>query len=274
MDPSASPFPDGLFGPGSPVRVIGHRGAAGVAPENTLASFRRAVAAGADAVELDLHTTRCGQLVVIHDDTVDRTTEGRGAVEAMRLEELRSLDAGYRFNPDGGASYPFRGQGHRIPTLDEVLAEIPDLPIVAEIKSARAGAALGNWLVESAEAHRVLVGGFSRSDVEPAGGRARWRCAYEEELRGYVLLGKVGLASLVVPEVDAAMVPERRGLVRVVTSRFVRRAHADGLGVFVWTVNRPDDMRRLLEWGVDGLVSDFPARVRRVVEERGARGSA
>lgn len=272
MDHGSSRFPDDLFGPTSPLRVIGHRGAAGVAPENTLPSFRHAVEVGVDAVELDLHCSRCGELVVIHDDTVDRTTEGDGPVESRNLEELRRLDAGHRFTPDGGRSFPFRGQGHRIPTFDETLAAIPDLPVIAEIKSARAGVALGNWLVESPEADRILVGGFSRAHVEPAGRRARWRCAYTEELRGYVLLGKLGLAGLAVPRVDAAMVPERRRGLRIVTPRFIERAHADGLGVFVWTVNEPDDMRRLYGWGVEGLLSDHPARLRRVVEELDAAG--
>lgn len=272
MEPTSSRFPDDLFGPGSPVQVIGHRGAAGVAPENTLFSFRRAVEAGADAVELDLHRSRCGRLVVIHDDTVDRTTDGTGPVEAKELDRLRELDAGHRFTLDGGETHPFRGQGHRIPTLEEVLEEIPDIPVVAEVKSARAGAALADWLEGNPEADRILVGGFRRKEVEPARRRARWGCAYTEELRPYVLLGKVGLAGLAVPRVDAAMLPERKGLLRVVSPRFIRRAHRDGLGVFVWTVNRPDDMRRLLAWGADGLVSDLPGRLRRVVEGLRASG--
>lgn len=267
-----SRVPEEAFGPGSPLRVIGHRGAAGVAPENTLLSFRRALEAGAHAVELDVHCTRCGHLVVIHDETVERTTEGSGRVTGMDLAELKELDAGYRFTRDGGDSFPYRGHGLRIPTLDEVMADIPDLPVIVEIKSARAGVSLGNWLLESPDADRILVGGFNRAHVEPAGRRARWRCAYTDELRSYVLLGKLGLGSLATPRVDAVMVPERRGWLRIVTPRFVRQAHGDRLGVFVWTVNEAPEMRRLLEWGVDGLVSDYPATLRRVVEERRAEG--
>jgi glycerophosphoryl diester phosphodiesterase len=263
-----SRYPDDLFGPGSSVRVIGHRGAAAFAPENTLPSFRHAVETGADAVELDLQCTRCGHLVVIHDDTVDRTTDSSGSIESMDLEELKKLDAGHRFTPDQGQTFPFRGQEIRVPTFEEVLVEIGDLPVVAEIKSPRAGAALGNWLIDSPERDRILVGGFRRSDVDPAGKRARWRCAYTEELRWYVLLGKLGLAGVAVPRVDAAMVPERHGALRVVSPRFVRRAHLDGIGVFVWTVNEADDMRRLLDWNVDGLVSDAPGRLRRILDER------
>ena len=263
--------PDDLFGPGSPIRVIGHRGAAAFAPENTLPSFAHAVEVGADAVELDLHVSADGHLVVIHDPTLERTSDGRGAVETRTLAELREHDAGYAFTPDRGATFPFRGQGVRIPTLDEVLETIGDLPVVGEIKSAAAGRAMGEWLQRSPDRERILVGGFKRAEVDPAGRHARWRCAYQDELRSYVLLGKCGLGRYAVPRgVDAVMVPERRGTVRIITPAFVRRAHADGLGVFVWTVNRPADIRRLFDWGVDGLVSDAPGRVRRVLDERRA----
>lgn len=262
------PYPENLFGPGSPVRVIGHRGAAAAAPENTLPSFRRALESGVDAVELDLHCTRCGELIVIHDDTLERTTDGAGDVEALNLEDLQKLDAGYGFTPDNGDTHPFRGQGIRVPTFQEVLAAVPDLPVIAEIKSPRAGAALGNWLTDNPDRERILVGGFRRSDVDPAGRRARWRCAYTDELRLYVLFGKLGIAGIAVPRVDAAMVPERHKGLHVVTPGFIRRCHRDGIGVFIWTVNDPVDMRRLLDWGVDGMVSDSPARLRRILDER------
>ncbi|MGH7540575.1 MAG: glycerophosphodiester phosphodiesterase [Gemmatimonadota bacterium] len=254
--------------------MIGHRGAAGVAPENTLPSFRHAVEVGADAVELDLHCSLDGHLVVFHDDTLERTTDRSGAVEARSLEELRALDAGARFTPDRGRSHPHRGKGVRIPTLDEVLDAVEGRPVIAEIKSPRAGEAMGTWLPQSAARERILVGGFERRHVEPAGRAARWRCAYQEELRWYVLLGKIGLGRPFAPAVDAVMVPERRRGLRIVSPRFVRRAHADGLGVFVWTVNRTGAIRRLLDWGVDGLVSDVPGRVRRIVDERASLGIA
>jgi glycerophosphoryl diester phosphodiesterase len=269
----ASSYPDDLFGPASPIRVIGHRGAAAVAPENTLPSFEHAVEVGADAVEFDLHCSSCGRLIVLHDDTLERTTDGTGDAEALTLEELRCFDAGYRFTPDGGQTFPFRDQGARIPTLEEVLEAVAGLPVVAEIKSARAGHAMGEWLESHPEHERILVGGFDRDQVDPAGRHARWRCAYQDELRGYVLLGKIGLGGLKAPTVDAAMVPEKRGPIRIVTRGFVRRAHSDGIGVFVWTVNRTADMRRLLDWGVNGLVSDTPGRVRRIIDERDSAGT-
>ncbi len=276
-------LPDDIFGPGSPLRVIGHRGAAAFAPENTLPSFAHAVRVGADAVELDLHRSADGHLMVIHDPSLPRTTDGTGRVEELTLEELRAFDAGYRFTTDNGRTFPFRGRGVGIPTLEEVLEAVGDLPVIAEIKSAAAGHELGAWLRRNRnrrERERILVGGFEREEVEPASRHARWRCAYQDELRAYVLLGKFGLGRHLAPgNCDAAMLPERQCVLRIlklriVTPRFVRRAHADDMGVFVWTVNHPDDMRRLLDWGVDGLVSDAPGRVRRILDEREVGGDA
>lgn len=267
---------DRPFGPGTSVRAVGHRGAAAVAPENTLPGFRHAVEVGADGVELDVQCSRDGELMVIHDDTVDRTTDGEGAVEAMDRTRLRSLDAGYAFTPDRGRSHPYRGRGVRIPTLEEVAEGTGDLALIVEVKSARAGRVLAEWLREEGARHRdrIAVGGFEPEQVRPAAREARWRSAYQGELLPFVLLGKVGLAGLVeAPDADAAMVPEKRWGIRVVSSGFCRRAHRAGMGVFVWTVNRPDRARRLLDRGVDGLVSDAPGRILRLLDERRAEGA-
>jgi len=251
--------------------VVGHRGAGGCAPENTLPAIRHAVEVGADAVEIDLHATRDGRLVLLHDDTVDRTTDGSGPAEEMTLDELRRLDAGHAFTPDRGRTYPFRGTGVRLPTLEEALEAADPLPVVAEVKTERSADVLRRLLDEGrVDGDRLLVGGFARSAVERAAEGARWRCAAEEELRPYVLLPKLGLGWLPAaraPRAAAVMVPERHSLVRIVTRRFVRRAHGDGLGVYAWTVNRADDMRRLLALGVDGLISDLPGRARRISDE-------
>ena len=114
--------------------VIGHRGAAAEAPENTLSSFTRALSAGADALELDVRVTADGVPVVIHDPTLDRTTDRAGAVASLSVQEVRAADAGARFTPDGGASLPFRGQGVTVPTLAEVLQRFPGTPLVVELK--------------------------------------------------------------------------------------------------------------------------------------------
>lgn len=270
-----------MFGSGSGIRVIGHRGAAGVAPENTLVAIEHGLLAGSHAVEVDVHVTTDGHLVVIHDDTVDRTTGGSGLVETMTLAEVQRLDAGHRFTSDHGRTFPFRDKGVRIPTLDEAVAAAGDLPMIIEVKSPGAGRALGDWLRTRRrrapggpdDLERFIVGGFERDAVAPAATEARWQCATRRDLVPFILAGKVGLRWPMRPAIDAIMLPIRKGPLRLVTRRFVRRAHDGGRGVFVWTVNRPDVMRALFDLGVDGLISDVPARVRRVLDERRAHGA-
>lgn len=257
-----------MFGPGSSIRNIGHRGAAGVAPENTLESIERGMAADVDAIEVDVHAGADGTLVLMHDDDVDRTTDGTGGVERMTLQDLRRLDAGYWFSPDGGKTFPFRGGGVRIPTLDEAAEACGDLPMVVEVKSPRSGMSLGAWLAGRADRERFLVGGFERGDVAAAASKAAWRCASRADLSPFILAGKLGLPWRLDPGISAFMLPIRKGPLRLVNRRFVERAHAAGVGVFVWTVNRADVMRSLLDMGVDGLISDVPARTRRILDER------
>lgn len=267
----------GMYAAGSRIRIIGHRGAGGVAPENTVVAMEHGIEAGSDALEVDVHVTSDGHLVTIHDDTVDRTTDGAGPVEAMSLAQLRELDAGYRFTPDMGRTFPFRDRGIRIPTLDEVVEAGGELPMIIEVKSPDAGRALGDWLRARRaggpdDLERFIVGGFDRAAVAPAADAADWQCATRRDLIPFVLLGKLGIRAPLRREIDAVMLPIRKGPLRLVTRRFIRQAHARDLGVFVWTVNRPDVMRRLLDLGVDGLISDVPARVRRVLAERIATG--
>lgn len=259
-----------MFEAGGGIRVIGHRGGAGAAPENTVAAIRHGVEAGADAIEFDIHATSDGRIVLFHDDTLDRTTDGAGPVEARTLAELRRFDAGHGYTPDLGRSFPFRGAGVRIPTLAEALEAAEGLPVVCEVKTPAAGRLLAEWLPDRPERERMIVGGFDPAALAPAAAAARWRCATRKDLAPLVLLGRLGLPARLLPEVGAAMVPVRHRGLRVVTRGFVRRCHATGAGVHVWTVNRPDEMRTLLDLGVDGLISDFPAVARRVVEERAA----
>lgn len=261
-----------MFGAGSGIRVIGHRGAAGVAPENTLAAIRRGIStgAGADAIEVDVHLTRDGRLVLLHDDTVDRTTDGHGRLDQLSLEEAQRLDAGFRFTPDLGRSFPYRGTGIRLPTLDEAAEAAAPLPMVVEVKSPASGLALARWLRgrPDRDRDRFIVGGFDRAAVAPAAEAAREQSATRADLTPFIALGKLGLTAPVRPGISAFMLPMRKGPLRLVTRGFVRRAHGLGIGVYVWTVNRPDVMRGLLDLGVDGLITDLPARARRIIDER------
>jgi glycerophosphoryl diester phosphodiesterase len=142
--------------------------------------------------------------------------------------------------------------------------------MVIEVKSPASGVALGEWLRgrSDGDRDRYIVGGFDRAAVAPAAAAARERCASRADLTPFIALGRLGLTAQMGQGITAFMLPIRKGPLRLVTRGLVRRAHGLGIGVYVWTINRPDVMRRLLDLGVDGLISDVPARARRIVDER------
>lgn len=256
---------------GWPVNLA-HRGASAGAPENTLEAFRRAIKEEAGGLELDLHLTHDGHVVVVHDDTVDRTTNGTGAVQEMALAELKALDAGYRFTRDG-VSYPYRGRGVKIPTLREVLQEFPDFAVNMEIKEARSGieeAVLqeiggygsGKRTLVASEKHGIIERFRRISGGEVATSASRW------EIGVFYVLSCLHLERLLRPAYTALQVPVYHRGTRVVTPRFVRAAHDRGVRVDVWTVDDADEMRRLLEMGVDTIMTNRPAVLSAVLKER------
>ncbi|HEU0302033.1 MAG TPA: glycerophosphodiester phosphodiesterase [Longimicrobium sp.] len=256
---------------GAPL-LIAHRGGSHLAPENTLLAFRRALDWWrADLLETDVQPTRDGDCVVIHDDTVDRTTDGRGRVADLTVAEIQRLDAGYRFTPDGGVTHPFRGKGVRISTLRQVLQALPGARVNVEIKDGRAQPAVRRTLRELGAEHRVLVAAGDSRD------RALFRdhpgptSAGAQDLYAFYALHLTGTTRLYRPLIDAFQMPERHGGRQVLNPRWVREAHAHNVAVHVWTVDEEADMRRLLEWGVDGIITDRPDRLARVLHERTGR---
>lgn len=247
--------------------VMGHRGCAGRLPENTLASFRAALDDGAVILETDVHLTRDGEPVLIHDRDVARVTEGVGAVRDLELCEIEQLDAGYRFSPDGGRSHPERGCGHRIPTLREALDACPEARFNLELKEDLPGmvervlqvidaaaCAPRTLLVAAGDAlmQRIRAGVASRGVAVALGASAGEVARFVEgATRGEA--PEPGISALQIP-VEFAGRP-------LVTPQLIAHAHRHGIQVHVWTINEPDEMRRLLDLGVDGIVSDFPARV-------------
>lgn len=246
--------------------LVGHRGAAALAPENTLEGCRVAVERwGAGALEVDVHATADGACVLLHDPTVDRTTDGTGPVASLSLAELRELDAGHRFTaPDG--TRPFRGRGVRIPTIGELLEELPGTLVLVDIKTGDAAEPLAR-AIDAAEAwDRVIVAGERRADRGPL---ARYRgptgIAQEDTVR-FFAAHHLGLRRFWRPTDDVACLPEHHRGLRVLTPGVIRGLHERGLAVWVWTVNDADDMRRLLEWGADGIITDRPDVLRDVLE--------
>jgi len=239
--------------------VFAHRGGAALAPENTIAAFDNGLRCGADGIELDVRMARDGGVVVHHDPTLDRTTGHRGPVASLDTRELGRVDAGYRFTRDG--VHPFRGQAIGVPTLAEVLRRYPDCRVIAEMKinSAEFAAAVVGAVRSAGAVDRVCLGSFGRRvlraarQIEPALATS----AAREEVR-WALYRSWCRWPIRRPPYAGYQVPERAEATRVVSAAFVRHSHAAGLGVQVWTVDTEADGRRLLDWGVDGLISDRP----------------
>jgi len=252
---------------------LAHRGASASAPENTLEAFRLAVESGARGLELDVHLTRDGYVVVIHDPTLDRTTNVSGAVAGMPLDEVREPDAGYNFSLDGGITHPYRGHGLRIPTLAEVLREFPGVVLNIDMKADRPGieAAVLKVLRESGAEGRALVVSSRRGTVgrfrRVSGGRISTG-ASKWETGIFLLLANLRLERLLRPAYDALQVPLSHRGVPLVTRRFIEAAHASNVRVDAWTINESDEMRRLLDLGVDVIMTDRPGTLADVLEER------
>lgn len=271
VSPSPRPRPGHAYLEGAPL-LIAHRGGSLLAPENTILAFRRAIRWwGADLLELDVHPTADGEVVVIHDDTVDRTTDGRGRVASLTLAQLQALDAGHRFTPDGGASFPFRGRDVAIPTLRQVLEAFPDTRVNVEIKDGGAQEAVWRLVHEMGATHRVLVAAGKRANRSRFGAYPGPTSASAEEMRAFFTLHTLRLARFYRAPVDAFQIPERHGATQVVTPRLVEDARRHNVRVHVWTVDDEADMRRLLSWGVEGIVTDRPDVLARVLHDVAGR---
>ncbi len=253
--------------------VFAHRGGSRLAPENTIAAFDHGLSVGADGLELDVHLSREGRPVVHHDALLNRTTDGVGPITARTVEELARVDAGYRFCRDG--DFPFRGLGFCVPTLAQVLERYADTRIIVELKNgcdALARAVLED-VRQAGALDRVCFAGEHVDGLrtiralEPAAATSAARV----EIRRALIRSWAGLRADG-PRVVAYQVPETRGPLRIVSPRFVRAAHRAGRVVQVWTVDRADQMRRLLEWGVDGIITDRPDVAAAVVGEWLAAG--
>ena len=240
--------------------VVAHRGASGHAPENTMAAFRRAVEMGAQFIETDLQITRDARVIAIHDLTLDRTTDGHGPVHHQSLKEIRALDAGKWFT----SSPPESFAGERIPTLKEIFqfAQERDVNFYLELKSG------ANWGVEHAVVAavrelgaiaRVVILSFDSSTLDSV-----YRLD-ETIMTGF--LCEIPSNDLVERSVrvGARQLAPRGDLV---TPALVKKAHNAGLQVVTWTINEPEQMRRLIDAGVDGIMTDFPDRLVQVLAEK------
>ncbi len=221
---------------------IGHRGAAGYEPENTLSSFQKAIELGADMVELDVRLCKSGELVVIHDEKVDRTTNGRGLVADMTLAELKKLDA---------------GNGQTIPTLEEVLGRVnKGVSVNIELKGTGTAVPVARIIDKyvSSDWNRdlFLVSSFNIGELEyfrEKDGKSRVGIVFDKKSGDlFGLVDKLSAYSI-------------HPSIKLTTPDLIEEAHKRGLKVFVWTANSPADIRRLIKMGVDGIFSNFPDRL-------------
>ncbi len=242
--------------------VIAHQGGDEVWPGDTLFAYQNAAALGVDVLEMDIHISRDGVLVLMHDEKVDRTTDGAGEIESMTLAELKQLDTGYDWSLDEGKTFPFRGQGITVTTLEEVFQAFPEKHMTIEIK--KSNASMVKPFCELIRKYdmldKVLVASFYDDKIK----EFRTECpevatsSAKQETTVFVLLSKAFLSGFYSPKFLSLQVPEESGGITVMTEAFVRAAHARGLAVEVWTINDKETMQKLINWGVDGIITDRP----------------
>ncbi len=255
------PYYDGVTG----TLVIAHQGGDGIWPGDTMYAFEKAVEIGADVLEMDAHITKDGHIVLMHDETVDDTTDGTGLIEEITLDELKKLDAAYEWSNDGGQTFPYRGQGIQVPTLDELFQKFPQMRYVIEIKLTKnpIDQPLCDLIRQHDMQDKVVVASFHDEAMQ----NFRVTCpgvatsASRGEVTKFVILGKVFLSGLVAPEYQSIQPPydpQESYNIPIMTKRFIREAHAKNVKVEPWTVDDPELMRLYIEWGVDGIITDRP----------------
>jgi glycerophosphoryl diester phosphodiesterase len=271
----SSPFNrPGRYGP----LLIAHQGGAGVWPPETTYAYQHSVELGADVLDMDIHLTKDGVIVLNHDVTVDRTTDGAGLVKDMTAAQVLALDAGYRFTTDGGRTFPYRGQGLRLSTLEELFQAYPDDRMNVEIKQSDPPmiAPFCAMIHQYHMQDKVMTGGFDAATVENFRHACPDVATTMTETEGYYLLGLswVRLTRLLHPAYTSVQVPEERFLpqvnstVTVLSPEFIAATHDLGAVVYPWTINDKPTMQRLLDWGADGINTDRPDLLLEVLQAR------
>ncbi|MDY6932660.1 MAG: glycerophosphodiester phosphodiesterase [Spirochaetota bacterium] len=253
-------------------RVFAHRGVPIEFPENTLLSFKRAVELGVDVIETDIHFTKDKGFIVIHDESLERLTEGVGNVRDYSIKELKQFDAGFRFTKDNGKTYPFKGKNIKLLSLEEMLNEFPNQRFNIDLKE-KNQEQIGYYAdiikrhnaqnrVLTASEHSVNLKGIRKLFPDMATSFSLW------EALGFYTLYKTGFMFLTSHfNGDALQIPEHFGPIRIVTKSFVKHAHNKGIQVHVWTINNRDDIIRLFNLGVDGIISDDPILLKQIAND-------
>jgi glycerophosphoryl diester phosphodiesterase len=252
--------------------AFAHRGGAIDLPENSMPAFTAAVELGYRYIETDVHATADGVLVAFHDPALDRVTDAHGEIATLTAAQVGAAEAGYDFTPDGGRSFPFRGRGLRVPLLAELLESLPEVRVNIDVKAWNAVTPLARLLTAMNVFDRVCVGAFSDRRVSSMRGLCGERLCTSMGPRA-VAAARLASVTGRIPTLgaDCLQVPvsTERGRLRIVDSRMVRAAHASGLQLHVWTIDDATEMARLLDLGVDGIMTDRPTVLRDVLAGRG-----
>ena len=261
-----------------PPLVIAHQGGDGIWPGDTMYAFEKAVEIGADVLEMDAHITKDGHIVLMHDEDVDRTTDGTGTIEDLTLSALKELDAAYQWSKDDGKTFPSRGQGIQVPTLEELFEKFPQLRYVIEIKLTQnpIDQPLCDLIRKHKMQNKALIASFHDEVMQ----NFRAACpevatsASRTEVRNFVLLDKVFLNGFIAPQYQSIQPPydpKESMNIPIMTERFIRQAHTKNVKVEPWTVDDPELMRQYIEWGVDGIMTDRPDLMIEVLKEMALR---
>jgi glycerophosphoryl diester phosphodiesterase len=258
--------------------VIAHQGGELLAPSNTLTSFKHAVDLGVDVLEFDIHITKDGHLVTIHDPTVERTTNGKGNVHDLTLDEVQKLDAGYRFEDlDGKLSY--RGKGAYIPALEEVFQSFPNMKMVIEIKDdnpvervPEISEKLWTLIQKYQKEDQVVVASFDQKIInqfeEVSDGKVALS-AGEDEIRKFIIFKKLFLANLYTPNADVFQIPTKESIFNLASPSIMKEAARRNVNIQYWTIDDKETMRSLLEDGADGIITNRPDLMLEVLAEMG-----
>ena len=247
-----------------------HRGGAGDQPENTMGAFDAAVRLGYTYLETDVHLTRDGAVMAFHDSVLDRVTDRSGAIAGSTAEEVEQADAGYTFTQDGGRTFPHRGLGVRVPRLDDLLDAWPQVRVNIDPKSDAVVAPLVEVLRRHGAFERVCVGSFSDARIAKARALSGDRICTSMGPRATAVAWAACRSGRIPRQgADCLQIPTHTRGILLTTPALLRAAHRGGLKVHVWTIDDQGEMDRLLDIGVDGIMSDRIGVLRDVMQRRG-----
>ncbi|EKU93580.1 Glycerophosphoryl diester phosphodiesterase [Alloiococcus otitis] len=256
--------------------VIAHRAGAGLAPEGSQEAFDQSIDLGVNFFELDVHLTKDGQLLVIHDPVVDRVTNGSGRVNDMTLAQVQDLDAGYHFQDEAG-HFPYRGQGVSLLSLDQVFARYPDQLFVIEFKASNRKDLHQQGLEELwrlIQAYQmqdqVTVGSFDQALLDDFARISDGQVALGagiSAVASFVVKSQFGLTGLTKSSASSFQLPLARYGFDLTRKSLRKMAHKRGLHFYYWTVNDEREMKRLIDLGVDGIMTDYPDRLLALLDD-------